>query len=209
MSDLVCPKCSQPKAPTNRLCSPCWRAEGGRRWSDPDRNVGYADGPPRRGVGDLVGLALVALDLDTVRRSTIRALCPAKPLPLPDGRLPKGSIPNAINRAYRRYEANGWVTRDGAFVHVHDRQGLRRWIDQGVDSTDERAAAMLALGTAVEQINARLDEGSAVSAWDAETARRHAEVRRQELIALTRLMKSIPGGTARPGTRIVPRGRVL
>ncbi|MGI5162745.1 hypothetical protein ACQEU3_47065 [Spirillospora sp. CA-253888] len=167
----------------------------------------FPDGPGRRGISDLVALALVTLDLDTVRRSTIRALCPQQPAPMTDGRIPKQTISTAINRACRRFELKGWISRDDAFVRVHDRDALRSWIEQGIDVSDERAASLLTVGRAVEQINARLGEGTAVSGWNAETARRHAEVRRQELIVLQRLMQAAP--TRQASVRVVPRGRAL
>jgi hypothetical protein len=156
-----------------------------------------------RGIGDLAAIALIALDLDVVRRSTISAL-----LPRGDGKKNR-QIGGALRRAWRRFEHLGWASRDGDFIRVHDRNGLRCWIDQGADATPERAASLLSVEAAVRVINARLEEGTAVSGWDAATARRHDEVRRQELIALDRLMQAVPAGTARPGVRVVPRGRAL
>lgn len=180
------------------------------RWKSGDRGSEFADGkPPTRGISDLVAVALIALDLDVVRRHTIRLLLPeGERVPSPSGGT-RNQVRDALNRAWRRFEHIGWITRDGDFIRIHDRDGLRSWIEQGVDLDDERAATMLEVQSAVAEINARLDEGTAVSGWDAETARRHAEVRRQELIALDRLMRAIPGGTARPGVRITPRGRAL
>ena len=207
--DSTCPECQGPKAPTNRLCPDCWRRSGGRRWSDPERGVGFEfeDGPPRRGIGDLVAVALVVLNLDVIHRSTVRALCPDKMMPRADGSMPKSKVNTQVNRAYRRFEANGWARRDGAFVRVHDRAALRSWVEQGVDISDAHAATMLSVEQAAKRINTDLETGAAVSGWDAATARRHAEVRRQELIALQRLMQAAP--TRSPGVRIVPRGRAL
>lgn len=182
------------------------------KWWSPDRRgVGFDDGPPRRGIGDLVAVALIALDLETVRRSTVRALLPSQTFHHETGEPTSNRIGQFINRALRRFERNDWISRDGLFIHVHNRDGLRSWVDQGVDLTDERAARMLNVREAVEQINARLEDGSATSGWDAETARQYAEARRRELIAIQRLMRAAPNasGPGRTGVRIVPAARVL
>lgn len=197
----TCPECHGPKQAEHYICDGCF-TKGVRR-SRPH----FEDGPPVRGISDLVAVALVALRLDTVRRSTIRALCPQQGLHKETGR--PVSIGPYVKSAIHRFEHRGWIKRDGDFLHVLNRDGLSRWVDQGVDIADERAAVMLSLEAAVDRINTRLDEGRAVSGWDAETTRRHAEVRRQELIALDRLMKAAPGATARRGVRVVPKGRAL
>lgn len=203
MSTAVCPNCQGPKQADHYICPVCF-ASGVRR-SSPH----FGDGPPMRGISDLVAVALVALDLDTVRRSTVRALLPAQGVQRETGESTKMPIRDYMRFALRRFERRQWIRRDGAFVHVLSRSGLRAWVSQGVDISGDRAATMLAVQEAVRQINADLDSGALVSGWDAATRRRHAEVRRQELIALQRLMQATPGGTARPGVRIVPRGRAL
>jgi hypothetical protein len=162
------------------------------RWKTLGRTGEFSDGPPTRGVSDLVAVALIALNLDTVQRSTIRALCPKQ-----DGGRHGDPISAAFRRALRKFEHFGWINREGALIHVQDREAMCAWVALGVDVTDERAATLLAVREAVRQIN------------DAEAVHQHAEVRRRELIALQRLMQAIPAGTARPGVRIVPRGRAL
>lgn len=199
--DETCPNCQGPKNLDHRMCDVCYRTLRAVPSS--------TERPPLRGISDLVAVALIALNLDTVRRTTIRNLCPAQGAHRETGQPTKLPIRQYVSNAIWKLERRGGVRRDGLFVHVLDRDALRSWIDQGVDLTDERAAEMLNVEEAARKINARLDEGTAVSGWDAETARRHTEVRRQELLALDRLIRAMPGGTARPGVRIVPRGRAL
>lgn len=182
------------------------------RWWHPDRTRGeFDDGPPRRGISDLVATALIALDLSTVRRATIRALCPNRGIHRETGQPTRNTITGQVNRALKRFEKNQWIRREGPFIHILNRDGLKSWIDQGVDLTDERAAKMLAVAEAVAQINTDLDTGAAVSGWDAALARRHAEVRRRELLALQRLMQSAPGSapSGRGTVRLVHKASTL
>ncbi|WP_143220356.1 hypothetical protein [Actinomadura sp. CNU-125] len=115
----TCPECSAAKDPTHRMCGPCWRANGG------GNNRGdffFLDGPPRRGISDLVAVALVMLRLDTVRRTTLTALLPQTGQHHQTGNhIPRGKIRTAVRGSLRRFEHNGWIVRDGHLVHVRDR----------------------------------------------------------------------------------------
>lgn len=177
------------------------------KWWNPNRARQYEDGPARRGISDLVATILTVLDLDTIRRSTIRSLCPVKNFHPETGDPVKGSVGSSIGKALHRFERNAWVQRDGLYVHVKDRDGLRSWIDQAVDACEDRAAILRGVLQAAAEINTRIEDGSVISAWDAEQARRYAEVRRHELEAIDRLMRQ--AHTRIPARRLVHKGRLL
>jgi len=153
------------------------------------RGGNFPDGPPKRGISDIVALALVALELDTIHRDTVRALCP---IDLGSRTRARGSITGTkIADAYRRFERHGWIRRDGALIHVLDRNGLCTWISKGTDTGIRQSVTLLNILDAIHGIEATdLDEQ-----------------RRRELHALQRLMES--ASTRYRGVRLTHRTPVL
>lgn len=168
-------------------------------------------GGPIRGISHLLALALAAMDLDVLRRSTIRSLLPRYAAPKFNGtnhvRRPAGVISRSINTAYRMFEEQGWIERitDGELllVRVLDRESLFGWVVHAVDLTTERAAHLLDVAHTVQQLQRErvpVDVHGTI-----------AEFRRQELLALKRLMEAAPGSLTRERGRVVlvPKGRPL
>src|SRR4051812_4314821 len=85
---------------------------------------GSSSGPPKRGVSDLVALALVVLDLPAVSRSTVRALVVAQ---TGCATSRSAGVASAFRRSLRNFEQAGWIERDDHSIHVRDRDALCRW----------------------------------------------------------------------------------
>jgi hypothetical protein len=157
----------------------------------------FDSGLPIRGISDLVALALAVLELSIVRRSTVRLLCP-------DGER----VSKAFGRALRTFEQAGYIQRENEYLRVLNRGGLLSWIQEARDLTPQRARSLLNVQAAVSRLNAEtINADPAKSALTPSTA----EIRRQELIALSRLMEAGPGSssTGKGAVRIVPRSRSL
>lgn len=154
-----------------------------------------------RGISHLIALALTVMEIDVVRRTTIRAL-------LPEGARKPGQSFNGITIAYqraiRRFETAGWITRIGTdLIGVNDPESLFGWVVNSQDVTPERAMTMLRIGVAAK---AAAEETAPVNETE-----HMAEVRRQELLALTRLMQRAPGSVTntRGRVRVVPKSSAL
>ena len=69
--------------------------------------------------------------------------------------------PNTIQRAYRQLEIEGWIATipgKGCFV-CSSHEGREKEISRWLETYDEAAAALLALGLTAEDLAARLREG--------------------------------------------------
>lgn len=150
---------------------------------------------PRRGISHLVAEALVLLDLPTVHRDVIGSL-------LPDVGTPnvKNTVKMQFSRALRKFHGWKWIDRgaDG-LITILDRDALVRWFTIAEDTDAYRAATSLNLAGAIQRMKATAESGGI------------DELRRQELLAMQRLMASAPGAaTNERGTvRVVPRANVI
>lgn len=144
-----------------------------------------ASGPPKRGVSDLVALALVVMGLPAVSRSTVRALVVAQ---TGCATSRSAGVASAFRRALRNFEQAGWVERDDHSIRVLDRAALCQWIEQGVDADPEHARGLLQIAAAVAELKAGCPDAA------------HG----RELAALERLMQCPPSGTpGRRGVRVL------
>lgn len=158
------------------------------------RSGSFADGrEPIRGISDLVAIALCAMQLTEVHRSTIRML-------MPEGKS-RRQVTVKVSTALSRFEKYGWVRRTRSTVMINNRAGLLSWVTQGADYEDDRAATLLRVRVAARDIEQIL----ATEADD------NTELRRLELLALKRLMEDAPGAHSkgRGAVRLIPRGGAL
>lgn len=151
--------------------------------------------PPIRGISHLVAQALVLINLPTVHRDTLRAL-----MPQAKTRATKTTVGMQFNRALRKFSSWRWITRsDDGLIGVEDVEALANWFTIAVDATNDRAATTLDLARAITHLH------DTIAAGDAD------ELRRQELMALHRLMQTAPGAITRERgrVRVTPKSNPL
>jgi hypothetical protein len=180
---------------------------------------GHSSDPPKWGVSQTIALALAALDLDVVHRSTLRAMLPTGATPLrkvrlgrvrgaSTGRTPgllgpkrKNNMSDKFQRALSLFEGSGWVVRGEQYVLIRNRRALLNW----AAASDPPDWLVLPLSSAIEAINRELTE-------DPEMNAKAVEQRRRELLALQRLMEEGFGSanwSGRSSVRFFPRSKTL
>lgn len=131
---------------------------------------------PRRGVSHLVAEALVLLNLPVVHRDVLVLL-----MPRVDGRLTTSTVGMQFGRALRKFHNWKWINRgEDGLIAVLDRAALVQWFAIAEDLDDDRAAITLDIVGAVRAMKA---------------ADNTDELRRQELQAVERLMRTVLGAT--------------
>ena len=158
-----------------------------------------------------VAYALVALELDVIQRSTVRALLPAGTTRRNGAgkaatRRAKGmtggsanTVSEAFSKRLRIFEGKGWIVREGPLLRVIDRAALLRYVQRGYAETP---LPLLAVAEAMRE--AQREEERQRRAAVAELV----EQRRLELLRLARLMHG-PGGAQRRPVRIVNKTSAL
>jgi len=165
-------------------------------------------GTPRR-----VAYALAVFPMDTVQRTTIRAMLP----PGITRRVPQAVVRRAANRhgsknrtsidfgqALQFFAGRGWIDRGEVLLRIRDRDALRAHALNGLPGVPDR---FIALEQAVTQL--RDQAASATQRKDPDAL---VAIRLQELRAIEQLMRSGVSGSnwsGRGSVRFPHKGRVL
>jgi hypothetical protein len=163
-------------------------------------------GTPRR-----VAYALAVFPIDTVQRTTIRAMLP----PGTTRRVPQAIVRKAANRhgsknrvsidfgqALKVFADRGWIDRGEVLLRIRDRDALRAHALNGLPGVPDR---FIALEQAVTQLRAQAADRT-------EDSRALAVIRLRELRAIEQLMRSGASGSnwsGRGSVRFPHKGRVL
>lgn len=183
-----------------------------------DWNGGLSQGNSRLGVSIRTAYGLAVIGLPVVHRGTVRAMLPAGQLrdyPLqqhltreskmnPHGR--SGRI-NVVSKNFQKalsdFDRDGWISRGEEFVLIRQPRMLLDFV--GNWAQFDQLSFLLDIRSAVAQVRQDMDIAQAKPGkW--------VEQRRQELIALARLMDAPVTGQNRSGkgaVRLIPKGRVI
>jgi hypothetical protein len=175
--------------------------------------MGTTDGRVQIGTPRRVAYALAVFPIDTVQRTTIRAMLP----PGTTRRVQQAVVRRADSRhgsknrvsvdfgqALKFFADQEWIDRGDVLLRIRDRDALRAHSLAGLPGVPDR---FIALEQAVEQLRAQVTS----------TARRDdppalAAIRLQELRAVEQLMRSGVSGSnwsGRGSVRFPHKGRVL
>jgi hypothetical protein len=165
-------------------------------------------GTPRR-----VAYALAVFPIDTVQRTTIRAMLPPgitrqRPEAIVRRAADRGGSKNRISvdfgRALQFFAGRGWIDRGDVLLRIRDRDALRAHALSGLPGVPDR---FIALEQAVAQLRA-----PAAGADRREDSRALAAIRLRELRAIEQLMRSGVSGSnwsGRGSVRFPHKSRVL
>ena len=165
-------------------------------------------GTPRR-----VAYALAVFPIDTVQRTTIRAMLP----PGITRQIPQAVVRRAtgrhgsknrvsidFGRALQLFADRGWIDRGEVLLRIRNRDALRAHALNGLPGVPDR---FIALEQAVTQLRAQ-----AACATQRKDPRALVAIRLQELRAIEQLMRSGVGGanwSGRGSVRFPHKSRVL
>ena len=168
-------------------------------------------GTPRR-----VAYALAVFPIDTVQRTTIRAMLP----PGTTRQVPQAIVRRAANRhasknrvsidfgqALKFFADQGWIDRGDVLLRIRDRDALRAHALSGLPDMPDMPAHLIALEQAVTQLRAQVTSAARRDDPPALVA-----IRLQELRAIEQLMRSGVSGSnwsGRGSVRFPHKGRVL
>jgi hypothetical protein len=165
-------------------------------------------GTPRR-----VAYALAVFPIDTVQRTTIRAMLPPgitrqRPQAITRRAVGRGGSKNRVSvdfgRALQFFADQGWIDRGDVLLRIRDRDALRAHALSGLPDVP---AHLIALEQAVTQLRAQVTSAARRKDSPALVA-----IRLQELRAIEQLMRSGVSGSnwsGRGSVRFPHKGRVI